>query len=473
MILVIVSIAYARRGNGKPTFEVATASISNVLQKVSVTGTISPASKSSLSFKKGGVISNVYVKVGDPVKRGQLIASLDTASDQAALNAAMATLADTARGLTPEELAVQKTALQNAEEDVINAAHDGLSKVQSALFSYTDIFYTNAQSVNPTIAIHTDSVQVQLAMNQKRLEVSHVLDLWAADLSVTPPLKPAELISRVRGYQSTIKNFMTDLSVIVNNLNTSSSGLTQTAINSSIATMNTGLTNMNTAISSATSAEAALASAQSSYNLKLAGNSSESIAAQTARVAEARAQLSSGMIYSPIDGIVTKADPNVGEYISPGQTGFAVQNSNFKVEARVPEADIAKISIGNLASTTLDAYGSRVDFPAQVISVDPAETVLEGVPTYKVTLIFTAPDSRIRSGMTANLEILTAEKTNVLAVPYRAVLDENGVKTVRKLNPDGKDWTVIPVVTGLRGSDGTIEIVSGLSVGDKVVTYMK
>ena len=53
----------------------------------------------------------------------------------------------------------------------------------------------------------------------------------------------------------------------------------------------------------------------------------------------------------------------------------------------MPEADIAKVAIGDLASSTLDAYGSYVDFPAQVTMIDPAETVIEGVPTYKVTLV--------------------------------------------------------------------------------------
>ncbi len=105
--------------------------------------------------------------------------------------------------------------------------------------------------------------------------------------------------------------------------------------------------------------------------------------------------------------------------------------------------------------------------------IDPAETVLEGVPTYKVTLAFVSPDSRIRPGMTANLEIHTHEADGVIEIPYRALTSTATSTTVRVVSLDGKTYSVVPVVTGLKGSDGTIEIVSGLNPGDKVVTYVK
>jgi len=87
-------------------------------------------------------------------------------------------------------------------------------------------------------------------------------------------------------------------------------------------------------------------------------------------------------------------------------------------------------------------------------------------------LKFVNPDSRILSGMTANLEILTNEAAGVLEIPYRAVTVTATSTTVNLLNPDGTTYKAVPVVTGLKGSDGTIQIISGLKVGDKVVTYI-
>jgi multidrug efflux pump subunit AcrA (membrane-fusion protein) len=150
-----------------------------------------------------------------------------------------------------------------------------------------------------------------------------------------------------------------------------------------------------------------------------------------------------------------------------------VQNSNFKIEAFVPEADIAKVAIDDVASTTLDAYGSNVDFPSRVVMIDPAETVVEGVPTYKVTLEFINPDIRIRSGMTANLTIHTHEALGVLYIPFRSVIDNNGSHFVRVVNAGGKSYATTTVEVGLKGSDGNIQIISGIKEGDSVVTYIK
>ncbi len=95
--------------------------------------------------------------------------------------------------------------------------------------------------------------------------------------------------------------------------------------------------------------------------------------------------------------------------------------------------------------------------------------MIEGVPTYKVTLYFNDRDERVRSGMTANLDILTERREGVFRIPSRAVTTKDGKKIVRV--PDISGLREVVVETGLRGSDGSIEIVSGLSEGDEVVTF--
>jgi RND family efflux transporter MFP subunit len=198
------------------------------------------------------------------------------------------------------------------------------------------------------------------------------------------------------------------------------------------------------------------------------------VAAQSATVDSFKAELAKDQIISPMAGLVTKIEPNLGEFVSPGETVMSViSDGDYKIEAYVPEADIAKLALGNLASTTLDAYGQNVDFPATITALDPAETVLEGVPTYKVTLKFLSSDARILPGMTANLDILASQRQGVLTVPARAVTDTNGKKTVRILDSNGQTFKERPVEVGLKGSDGAVEVVSGLTAGERVVTYIK
>jgi len=475
LVIIIIVLGYwATHRTKAPTFEYTPAAIGNVIEQVSVTGTVSPIDKADLAFKKSGVISRILVKVGDHVKSGDIIASLDDAGDKAALASAQATLDDMSRSLTPEELSVQQSALDTAKQNAVNAVHDGYAKAQSALVNYTDNFFTNPQSVNPVFNLRTDSASIQNSINAERVAISDSLNVWSAGLTTVSSGTIASFIHQTDGYIASEKKFMNDLSNIVNELNPGNSGLSQMTIDADTATMNSGLSTINAAIDTVSSAETALASAQSNYDLKIAGNSAESIAAQKAKVDQAAASVNDDSIVSPIDGIVTQADPNVGEFVAAGQSGFAVESaSGFKVEAYVPEADIAKVAIGDLASSTLDAYGSYVDFPVKVTMIDPAETVLQGVPTYKVTLQFISPDTRIRSGMTSNLEILTHEAIGVLEIPYRALTITSTSTTARVVSADGQSYASVPVTTGLKGSDGTIEITSGLNVGDKVVTYVK
>jgi HlyD family secretion protein len=487
-VLVVISIYSLSHGSSPVNFESASVTVGNVIEKVSVTGTVSPVEKADLAFKKSGTISKIAVKVGDSIKKGDLIASLESAADAAVLASAQASLADLEQGLRPEQFALDQatiaaasTTLANAKKDAVNAVRDGYVKVQNALVNYSDQFFTNPRSVAPMISINTQSTAEQININNERVLVSTALSSWKTDSDTASSGNASNLISNAEGYLVTVKSFMSDLSAIVNNLTVGSSGMSRSTIDADVSTMNTALSTLTQAITSVSvadtelkNADAGFTQASNQFTLEKAGSSVNTIAAQLAKVNQAEATLNDDRIISPIDGIVTKADPNVGEFVAAGSSGFAVQTSGmYKIEAHVAEADIAKIVLDNIASSTLDAYGSNVDFPAQVTAIDPAETILENVPTYKVTLQFVAPDTRIRSGMTANLEILTYEADNVLQIPYRAVNITSTSTTVRLVSVDGKIYNTVPIGVGHKGSDGTIEVVSGLKEGDKVVTYVK
>jgi len=186
-----------------------------------------------------------------------------------------------------------------------------------------------------------------------------------------------------------------------------------------------------------------------------------------------KTQLAKTVIFSPINSILTKMEIEVGENASLNVIIISLMSaSEFEIEARVAEVDIAKIKINDSAKVTLDAYGSDIIFEAKVVKIDPAETIIEGLPTYKVTLQFIEKDDRLKSGMTADIDILTAQKQEVILIPQRAVISENGDKLVRVLENGNKVKKVI-VKTGLRGSSGEIEIVEGLAEGDKVIISIK
>ncbi len=219
---------------------------------------------------------------------------------------------------------------------------------------------------------------------------------------------------------------------------------------------------------------------QTAYQGALVRQAEANLATQEAAIKQAQAalqntqaQLDKNSLRAPFDGLVAKQEAKVGEMAAANTTIVSlISEAKFEIEANVPEADIAKVKISDSANVTLDAYGNEVIFEARVVAIEPAETVIDGVATYKNTFQFVKEDERIKSGMTANIDILTDQRENVIIVPQRAVINQGNGKIIKVLGDDQvvKD---VQVETGLRGSDGNIEIISGLNEGDKVVVNFK
>ena len=243
------------------------------------------------------------------------------------------------------------------------------------------------------------------------------------------------------------------------------------------------LTNLNayqTALSNETqtiaNAEATLNQAKSSLIQKQASARPEDIASAYGQLLIAEGAYNDKFIFAPFDGIITKMDAKVGEITSPNISLITMMGvGTFQIESYVPEVNISLIKLDDEAKTTLDAYGDATIFLAKVVSIDPAETIRDGVSTYKIKLQFENKDDRIKSGMTANVSITTFDKPNVIVVPGGVVFDkapssssgQAGKKFVQvKTNKKVSDREV---VLGNVSSLGQVEIVSGLVSGDVVI----
>lgn len=494
IVAVIVIYLLVSSGGSKDSFEIVNVESGRLLEKVAVTGKVKAYNRAELSFEKAGIVKSVNYKVGDEVKVGDTIVSIDTADINAQIKGAEANLmAEEARlselrkGLRPEEVLVEDSKLKNAKvayEDsrvgMINAFHDAYTKTNSALLNYADTLFINPQNAIPQLRVRSSQDE---SISKNRVLLGERLRKWKEDLdSMTLSSDPMLYVDRIHKYAELAKVFFGQLSTTVSDANVSSTGISQSEIETYTLNVTTALSNFNSAVDSLATAEAAYRNASSSlalandqFNLKKAGSSDESLLIQESKVAQAEAsvanlyaELSKKRLISPIDGIVGKVDSEIGEYVNAGIVEAVVVSDQFKIEVNVPESDISKIVIDNKADITLDAYDSDIIFKAHVVSIDLAETMIEGVPTYKVVLIFDEKDSRIRSGMTANISILTQDKENVILIPYRAIKDVKGEKYVQVINDSASLPVDVRVVTGARGSDGRVEIVSGLNVGSKI-----
>lgn len=227
-------------------------------------------------------------------------------------------------------------------------------------------------------------------------------------------------------------------------------------------------------------AQARLAVADAQLKKTLAPARVEDVMLQQAQVRQAEAsldlitnQLNNNRIIAPSEGIVTKINSQIGEQTTPAQAVISmIADNNFSIDIDVSETDIAKVKVGNRASIYLDAYGEDVKFDGLVNFIEPAETVIQGVTYYKVKISFTPDSSReIKSGMTATAKIATDQRSNIIIIPQRAVIDQDGRKIVKTLN--GDTVTEHQVTLGMNGDNGLVEVLSGIQAGDQVITSTK
>lgn len=415
--------------------------------------------------------------------------------------------------------------LNSAVTELAKAANIG----KTAMLTLTDIQYAHFND--------SDQSSIKLA-NAKSLAVGALLgasdagrwinnslgglsggafgDATAAQLDPTPAKVDLAIVSILDGLRKAkVALESVPLTSVVTSAERSSLDAEKTDVNNEIIAVSAkqqaiqvqkamSQNSISTAEGQESTAKNALATARDQLSLKQAGSTPEQIKGQEAQVRQAQANITSqkamiaqaaanaqsiqariekSILVSPLAGVVTRQEAKVGEIVMPNAVVVSlIGESKYQIEADVAEVDIAKIIVGNESRVTLDAYGSAVEFSAKVTKIDPAETIMEGVPTYKTTLEFTENDPRIRSGMTANLDILTDKQENVIVIPQRAVLANNSDRSVRILvmEPNPKDASdqievlkEVPVTVGIKGIDGNVEILTGLLEGDKVVTAIK
>ncbi len=197
------------------------------------------------------------------------------------------------------------------------------------------------------------------------------------------------------------------------------------------------------------------------------GPNADDINAAEAKVAAAEATVSLGWIEAPFDGVVTLAYPKAGDEIETGTAAFRMDDlSRLFVNVDISEVDINRVKVGQRADLTFDAING-ITYSGEVTEVAAVGYDSGSGVDFTVTLEITDADKQVKPGMTAAVNIIVSEVTDVLTVPNRAVRLKDNHRIVYVLR-DGK-LQEIEIEIG-SASDTNVEVVSGdLKEGDQIV----
>jgi HlyD family secretion protein len=472
----------------------------SITSGVSATGSLTAITEQNLGFVKGGQLTAVNVKVGDRVTAGQVLATIDPFAAQQAL--------DQARG----QLRTQQATLEKlSNSPVVAGSQDTLDQAQKILQK------TKAQADAQNDAAATAVDNARRALSQAKKQLDKAEDAARAACSTT---SAASLSSS--GTASTASPSSPAMSMLTSGSSSPACTSAQSAVTSAKSGVVTAQNNLDAAkqqqdvteesgklaVANAqqgvVSAQNALDSAASDRPSNISAQAGQVTAAQSA-VDSAQRDLDDTALKAPVDGVVSAVNGTVGEFVTPsaqtsalapgtdatlpgtngvasgaaaaqaaasparpGGTQFLVLDNidEFQVVMAYTETDAAGIAPGQKVRLTFDAVPD-LELDGSVLSVSPTATAISGVISYYVTVVLPKGDPRLKSGMTAQAEVLTKEIPGVLAVPSAAVHTQNGTSVVTVLDPNGTQRSVT-VQTGATG-DGKTQILSGVTEGQQVV----
>ena len=486
--------------NNASTYNYIPVKTMNISQIVSATGNIKAQQDLNLNFERTGKVKAIYVKVGDRVQEGQTLMVLENSDLIAQLNQAQANLAQAQvqlenlkKGARPEQIKIYQTQLETAQNNLRQAQEQAVlslntiyTDAESAIRNKVNQVFDPPSSYYPKLKFGTAYVDVEEKVLNQKVNIEHLLENWKEELPEITVNNLEEYLDKEKEYLTTLKSFADDVYYLTTIAKTYYSvtpqqvELFKTDISLARTTLNNSLNSLTTLNNNLNSLKLAVKLAQDQLNLQQAGPTEEQIKTQELQIQGLQAsidainsQIAKTILISPINGLITKVNYETGETVQITTPAISlISDKNFEIEVYIPEIDIANVKIGNPANITLDAYGSDVIFNGQVVFIDPASTILEGVPSYRTLLQFDNEDERIKVGMTANVDIITAYKENVLAIPIKAIINEDNRKIVKVITNEKSANPTIEerqIKTGISDINGNIEIIEGLNLNELVL----
>jgi len=518
IVLIVGGYFIVFAGKGSSTqYVVGTVTKGDLVITVNGTGQVEAENQVDLkpqgTTQSASTITEVDVKQGDSVRKGQQIAVINNSSAltqlsqaKANLESAQANYNKVAAGATSQSVAVSQSqvssaqvSLQNAEQTLVNRISSVYNDAFSVVFTNTNNLFTNPQSSNPQFSVPggtmTDS-QLQINISNERLTAQGMFSSWKSQINKlvasTGNINASDLataLATTNTNLSSLSQLLNDiLNVLTNDLLPASAGTSYISeINSSRTTISSDISSMLSAEQSVQSASSTLAQNQASYSQTTAPVLSEDLQTAQAQVDNDKAALQAAQntydesfITAPFSGTVAAVDVSVGDVADTNTVVATLITPQQIAKISLNEVDAAQVKIGDTATVTFNALPG-VTATGTVAQIDTIGTVTQGVVSYSAKIAFSAADQGVKPGMSVSATIATGKDANVLLVPNSAVLSVGSNSTVQVLDgvAGAKDGVTISltaaprsvtVQTGDSDNSNTV-ITSGLTEGELIVTH--
>ncbi|XME01375.1 HlyD family efflux transporter periplasmic adaptor subunit [Lachnospiraceae bacterium C1.1] len=513
---VVFNDVFANEPSEEELLETVAVERQDLRRSISVTGTIASAESYTLTSDLTDVdVKKVYVKVGDRVKKGDIIAELDSSDIEISLKDAEESLS-AAEEKNNLEIAAAKRNYELAKEAAEASALRSAAELQKAQQDYADAVNKseslkneyNGASASVTEEngnvdeVKKDIEKLKKKSRKKEAEISDLqreLDKIDEEKNRDQYNAKKDEIADCQKDLEKIKNKLEDKETALSDIQSDQSEAkskqsekeseAKTAEEDIKAKQEAAIKAQQAAEDAARENEKSLAEGQDSIKsseLSAASGTTES----KREVNKYKRQLEKALIKAPSDGVITSVEAKEGSAYKGDVIAVLQDDSGYKVKAQVDQYDISDVENGMKAEIKTDTTGDeimtgKVSFvsptPAEAVSTkDNSDSNTSGSSTdYPIEAVIDEPSDRLRIGMSVKLTIIEKESVNALAVPNSAVTeDEDGnsyveIKAVDDSSSENgeSDFEIkkVTVKTGLK-TDYYTEIISDeLSEGSEVI----
>jgi HlyD family secretion protein len=438
---------------------------------VNATGNIEPEAEIRLSFQQAGTVAEVFFESGQAVKKGDIIAKLDTVDLELALAQAQASLEQAKNALLQAKTAVENAKAQeiiataNYSRTVSGVRRSEIEAARAALAAAeADLAKLKAGPEPEDIAAaeaNLRNAEAALRRAQSNYDAAYARN--PAGIGAHPAA--LELEQATNNYNAAKAQY-----------DRATKGASDAQIKSAEQQVMTAKANLDKLLNPARrfdieQAEAQLQQARLQVrNAEVqVANAENQVRLAEIQVRQAQRRLDQAVLKSPIDGVIAAINVKAGELVGVGGPPAAVivDISRYHINITVDEIDIAKVKLGQEVNITLDSLPG-VEVAGRVSRISPISKLVNGVVSYDVRVDINPTTAELRSGMTANATIVLERRSDVLLAPNWAIRrDRNTGKAFLTLQA-GDQLTEVEVKTGLR-NDTFSEILSGAKAGDIVV----
>lgn len=458
---------YASMNSGKASNltpgQVVTVTRGTLTSAVSASGNVDVATTLAVDLDGvSGIVTKIYVKAGDQVKKGQKLLQIDPssakddlASNRADLTSAEAQLETATQGRTTAEQAQDSASVSSAQTAVDNAK-TSLSAARDSYDLDVKQQRTLVHRAEEGVEDAKEAVYATDSARESAVDSAKNSLIQAQQSRDTTRLKDQQAIDSAEGQVSTAQKSLSSqrATVAVNREPKSASDIAsaQTAVDKAEVSVRQAKKSVaNTTLRAPIAGTVAAVNATKGQSSSGGGSSGSSSSGSSS---------SSGGSASAGGSSTTTASS------STSSTGLVtlVDTGHKEVTASVAEADIVKVKKGQEAEIVFSASDKTA--AGRVTEIDATSTVTNNVVEFGVTVSLDSGAENIRIGQTASITITTGKREGVLSVPTSALTKVGDRYTV--LRRTGSTESTVEVQTGLVGVTGT-EITSGLDEGDTVV----